>query len=68
MTVALRRKILPAKRALLHRAWEEGSLTAESAEGTMQMNAKAIGEARTLAWVSEIEFSTFEGELKDANE
>jgi len=53
---------------LLHRAWEEGSLTSESVEGTMQMNAKAIGEARTLAWVSELDFSTFEGELKDANE
>lgn len=68
MTVALRQQVLPSKRRQLHEMWEQGSLTAESIEGTMQLNAKAIGEAKTLAWIIELDFTTFEGEIKDVSE
>lgn len=66
VTEALRREILPAKVGQLHQAWENGQLTAESFEGTMQQNAKAIGETKTLRWFAEIDWEVYEMELTDA--
>lgn len=65
VTQALRKQILPAKRQELHLRWENGDYTAESKDGTMQLNAKALAESATLRWMQEMDFETFIGEIKD---
>lgn len=64
MTELLRRQILPAKRNLLHEAWEQGALTAPTLEGTMQLNAKAIGECNTLVWLMNLDYEILKGEME----
>jgi hypothetical protein len=68
VTQALRGQVLPAKRTELHIRWENGDYTAESNEGTMQLNAKAVAEAGVLRWFQELNFEQFIGELKDVDE
>lgn len=68
VTQALRQQIIPAKRKEFFERWENGDYTAESKDGTLQQNAKALGESSTLRWLQQLDHETFIGELKDATE
>lgn len=57
-------QVLQRKREELRDGWEEGDHTAESAEGTVQLNSAALAQAKTLAWVCKLDFETMKGELE----
>jgi hypothetical protein len=46
-----------------HRKWEDGLLTAESYEGTLQLNSEAIGRCKVLRTILELDFEQLQGEL-----
>ena len=53
-----------------HISWEECSLTAESAEGTSQLNAKALGAINALTLIAEAidDLSEIKAELTQEEE
>lgn len=65
VTKALREQVIPAKRTELFNQWEGGAFTSESKDGTLQQNAKAVGEAGVLRWFQQLDFEQLTGELKN---
>lgn len=65
VTKALREQVIPAKRTELFEQWESGEFTAESKDGTLQQNAKALGESGILRWFQQLDFEQLIGELKN---
>lgn len=63
VTEMLRAVVAPNLRKALHEAWEAGNLTAESVEGTAQLNARAIGEAKAWRKIEQMTYEDMEGEL-----
>ena len=63
VTEALRKEILLPRLQELHRKWEAGDFTAESMEGTMQLNASAVGAAGVLRFLLEMDLEQLKGEL-----
>lgn len=65
VTELLRQRLLPKVRESLRDAWEAGNITAESVEGTAQLNATAIGRAGALRWLEQMTFEQMREELND---
>lgn len=57
-------QVVQQKRQALRDAWEDGLHTAESAEGTVQLNSAALAQARVYKWLLELDLETMKGELE----
>lgn len=45
--------------------WEDGALTAESNDGTMQLNAEAIGRCRLIKKILDLDHEELQKELEE---
>ena len=59
------RKMLERLREEERDKWEDGLLTAESKDGTLQLNAEAIGRCRTLATLLGWDGDDYQQELEE---
>lgn len=60
------RAILERKRDELRRGWEGGSFSDYTRDGTVLVNVGNLGTCKGYAFVSELDWEVFQGEMSDA--